>query len=118
MMKTSSDAASKYVATDLACESGRVTPDKYKSAKYERHEEGDVTVEILSVEDEREEFARGRVVESARRVEVIDLVCEIYVNDRSFVVALESRTRRESAGEHNEADHKGRDFFHDRGRPP
>ena len=61
-MKTSSDAASKYVATDLACESGRVTPDKYKSAKYERHEEGDVTVEILSVEDEAGRLESGKEI--------------------------------------------------------
>ena len=61
-MMTSSDAVSKYIGTDLACESGRISPDKYKSAKYERYEEEDVTVEILTVEDEAGRNESGKEI--------------------------------------------------------
>lgn len=56
-----SDAVTKYLRTDLACESGRVDPEKYEHAKYERYEEGEATVEILTVEDApgKEETGKG-----------------------------------------------------------
>ena len=61
-MKISSEVFSKYAATDLACEGGRVAPDMYKSAKYERYEEGRVTVEALTVEDEAGADETGREI--------------------------------------------------------
>ena len=53
---------SKYVTTDLACESGRITPDEYTGARYERRESGGATVEILTVENGTGEEETGKPV--------------------------------------------------------
>ena len=57
---------SKYVTTDLACESGRISPEDFVHAEYERRESGGATVETLTVKDKAGEEetgkARGRYV--------------------------------------------------------
>ena len=51
---------SRYVRTDLACESGRISPENYKGAFYSRTEEGAITTERLKVEDETGEKETGK----------------------------------------------------------
>lgn len=58
MKKTS--CKQKYIRTDLACESGRISPDKYESAVYSRREEGAVVTERLYVPDEKAEKETGK----------------------------------------------------------
>ena len=41
----------KYIETDLACESGKPSPEEYRFAKYERKNIGDVIIETLRVTD-------------------------------------------------------------------
>ncbi len=50
----------KYIRTDLACESGRISPDKYKSAVYSRIESDGVITERLFVPDEDAEKETGK----------------------------------------------------------
>ncbi len=59
-MKITSGAFSDYIGTDLACESGRVAPGRYKNARYERYGDDGVTVEVLTVEDEAASRETGR----------------------------------------------------------
>ncbi len=51
---------SKYVTTDLVCESGTICAERYKSAKYERRYEGGAVVEVLTVRDSEGEAETGR----------------------------------------------------------
>ena len=53
---------SKYITTDLACESGRISPEDFKSAKYERRKMGGATVEVLTVNDSAAEEETGKAV--------------------------------------------------------
>lgn len=50
----------KYVRTDLACESGTISPEDYKGALYERHEENGIVTERLSVYNECGERETGK----------------------------------------------------------
>lgn len=50
----------RYVRTDLACESGRISPENYKGAVYSRTEEGKITTERLKVENETGEKETGK----------------------------------------------------------
>ena len=51
---------SKYVTTDLACESGRISPEEFVHAEYERRERGGATVEVLTVKDSAGEEETGK----------------------------------------------------------
>lgn len=59
-MRISDGAFSEYIGTDLACESGRIAPDKYESAKYDRYEKDGVTVETLTVDNEAASCETGK----------------------------------------------------------
>lgn len=50
----------KYIRTDLACESGRISPDKYKSAVYSRNEKDGIVTEKLFVPDREAENETGK----------------------------------------------------------
>lgn len=50
----------RYIRTDLACESGTVSPDSYKSAVYSRHEENGTVTERLFVPDTAAEKETGK----------------------------------------------------------
>ena len=50
----------RYVRTDLACESGRISPESCKGAVYSRTEEDGITVERLKVENETGEAETGK----------------------------------------------------------
>ncbi len=53
---------SKYVTTDLVCESGRIAPEDFKSAKYERRSSGGAVIETLTVGDRAGEEETGKPV--------------------------------------------------------
>ena len=50
----------KYVRTDLACESGRISPEKYNGAVYRRDEKDGITTERLNVQNEIGEKETGK----------------------------------------------------------
>lgn len=52
----------KYIETDLACESGKLSPEEYKSAKYERKSVGSAVIETLSVTDPEGEAESGKKI--------------------------------------------------------
>ncbi len=49
-----------YIRTDLACESGRISPDKYKSAVYSKEEKYGIVTEKLFVPDKEAEKETGK----------------------------------------------------------
>lgn len=60
-MSTKGSAGEKnYIFTDLAVESGRIAPEEYKSARYERRKEAGATVEVLTVKDDAGRLETGK----------------------------------------------------------
>lgn len=55
-----SDFEGRYVRTDLACESGSISPEEIKGALYERIENGGITTERLHVLNEEGEIETGK----------------------------------------------------------
>ena len=50
----------KYITTDLACESGRISPELFRHAGYARRSVGSATVEVLTVTDAAGEEETGK----------------------------------------------------------
>ncbi|MBQ7669919.1 MAG: GPR endopeptidase [Clostridia bacterium] len=62
MNARSNERTDKYIETDLACESGKLSPEEYRSAKYEKKTMGEVIVETLTVSDDEGVSESGKKI--------------------------------------------------------
>lgn len=82
----------KYIRTDLACESGRISPDQYKHAVYSRKENDGIVIEKLFVPDKEAEKETGKQTGNYTTVYSPKLK-RYYLKDESTKSVLESEVR-------------------------